>query len=304
MAQASEAGTARKSSLVRSSGSSLTETIAGLGCGLLYGLTSPIIGQPFDTVKTKMQAELSYMKLGMVASFKRLWAEEGVRGLYRGILPPLFGSSVFRAIQFSVYGGAYRALGEEPALAATMTSTVPFSGGLQWRVLAAGVASATARTFIETPLELVKVRRQLNQPWHVNELMSGFTITWLRTLGLMCTFFVLVDSTERHIPWVLDQPLIGPFFKGGICATLAWWIIWPFESAKSQIQGNTEGPKSILPRLAWSIRHYGVASLFRGIIPGSCRSLIANGASMAVFSACQDAREAILRKQQQASSTQ
>jgi solute carrier family 25 carnitine/acylcarnitine transporter 20/29 len=288
--------TSRKS-LVRSSGTSLTETIAGLGCGLLYGFTSPIIGQPFDTVKTKMQADLTYMRLGMFASFQRLWAAEGIRGLYRGLLPPLFGSSIFRAIQFSVYGGAYRYLGEDPTLSPYVTTQIPGTGGLQTRVILAGVASSTARTFIETPLELVKVRRQLNQPWHMSELMNGFTVTWLRTIGLMCTFFILVDSAERHVPWVIDQPIFGPFFKGGICATLSWWIIWPFEAVKSQIQGNTQGPKSILPRLVWCVKNYGVRSLFRGIVPGSCRSLIANGASMAVFSACQDMRERYLNAQ-------
>jgi solute carrier family 25 carnitine/acylcarnitine transporter 20/29 len=291
MSDSSEAKSPPKRSLVRSSGSSTTETIAGLGCGLLYGFTSPVIGQPFDTIKTKMQADLSYMKMGMFSSFRRLWLEEGIRGLYRGILPPLLGSSVFRAIQFSVYGGAYRALGEDPSVGPYVTSTIPYSGGLQYRVFLAGVASSTARTFIETPLELIKVRRQLNQPWHMSELMSGFTVTWLRTIGLMCTFFMLVDSAERHVPWMIDQPILGPFFKGGICATLSWWVIWPFESVKSQIQGNTEGPKSILPRMAWCVQNYGIRSLFRGILPGSCRSLIANGASMAVFSACQDMRE-------------
>lgn len=283
-----------KRSLVRSSGSSLTESLAGLGCGLLYGFTSPVIGQPFDTVKTKMQADLGYMKMGMIASFRRLYMEEGIRGLYRGIIPPLFGSSIFRAVQFSVYGGAYRALGEDDTIGKYVKQEIPLTGGLQYRVLLAGVASSTARTFLETPLELVKVRRQLNQPWHVSELMNGFTVTWLRTIGLMTTFFVLVDSAERHVPWLIDQPVLGPFFKGGICATISWWVIWPFESVKSQIQGNTEGPKRILPRLVWCIQNYGIRSLFRGILPGSCRSLIANGASMAVFSACQDLREQLL----------
>lgn len=238
-----------------------------------------------------MQADISYMKMGMVASFKKLWMEEGIRGLYRGILPPLFGSSVFRAIQFSVYGGAYRYLGDEPGVKEYATRTIPYTGGLQYRVLAAGVAASTARSFIETPLELVKVRRQLNQSWQVSELMKGFTVTWVRTIGLMCTFFVMVDTLERRVPWVVEQPILGPFIKGGICATVSWWVIWPFESVKSQIQGNTQGPKSILPRLVWCVQNYGIRSLFRGIVPGTCRSIVANGASMAVFTACQDFRE-------------
>ena len=35
--------------------SGLIEALRGLVCGTLFGITSPIIGHPFDTIKTKMQ---------------------------------------------------------------------------------------------------------------------------------------------------------------------------------------------------------------------------------------------------------
>ncbi len=62
------------------------------------------------------------------------------------------------------------------------------------RVVAAGLVASTARTVIETPLELIKVRRQMGQAWKFNELYRGFNVTWIRTCGLMCTFFILVRS--------------------------------------------------------------------------------------------------------------
>lgn len=46
-----------RGALVGSSGG-LKEGLFGLGCGVLYGLTSPIIGHPLDTIKTKMQAQV------------------------------------------------------------------------------------------------------------------------------------------------------------------------------------------------------------------------------------------------------
>jgi solute carrier family 25 carnitine/acylcarnitine transporter 20/29 len=66
--------------------------------------------------------------------------------------------------------------------------------------------------------------------------------------------------------------------------------VWPFEVLKSQIQGNTPGPKSIFGRLVYVAQNGGLLGLFRGILPGSLRSLIANGASMVVFSTCQEMR--------------
>ena len=124
--------------LFGSSGSGLKEGIQGLGCGLVFGVTSPLIGHPFDTIKTKMQAEPAFMNKvrsaprrvhagspvltirrcrpanrpflfpqGMIASFRTVVQTQGVRGLYRGLLPPLLGSSIFRSVQFAVYGACY-----------------------------------------------------------------------------------------------------------------------------------------------------------------------------------------------------
>lgn len=274
-----------KKTLVRDSGSSLKETISGLSCGIMFGITSAIIGQPFDTIKTKMQAHSEYIESSMLKSFKEVYKQQGIKGLYRGIIPPLFGSSIFRAVQFSVYGGVYTFLGKIDEIG---KNEINFTSGLQFRVIIAAIVASTARTFIETPLELIKVRKQLGQKWKIKELMNGFMVTWLRTLGLMVTFFILVDYSERKIPQVLDVPILGPFFKGGICATLAWWLIWPFETIKSQIQSTNVGPKTITKRLFWFVKKYGFFSLYRGILPGSLRSLIANGSSMAVFTVCQD----------------
>lgn len=272
-------------------GSAGEEGLFGIFCGVVYGFTSPLVGQPFDTIKTKMQAQQEYMRMGMVQTFVDIWKREGIPGLYRGLVPPLMGSVIFRSLQFGAYSFAYKSLDGTVA-----TSEIPFSGGLQWRVILSGLVSSTARCTIETPLELIKVRRQVGQSWTIRELYKGYTITWIRTSGLMCSFFVMVDSGERHIPHVFAQPVIGPFLKGGVCATIAWWIVWPAEILKSQIQGNTPGPKTMLKRLVWVIKNDGIRSIFRGILPGTIRSMIANGASMLAFTLCQDIREGYERQ--------
>lgn len=69
--------------------------------GVLYGTTSVAVGHPFDTVKTKMQAQEGYEAEGMFRTFGRTLKEQGVRGVYRGSLPPLLGSGLFRSTQFA-----------------------------------------------------------------------------------------------------------------------------------------------------------------------------------------------------------
>ncbi len=54
----------------------------------------------------------------------------------------------------------------------------------------------------------------------------------------MTTYFILVDSGRRHFPDLFSKPMIGPFLTSGVAATLAWWIVWPFEYMKAQVQSG------------------------------------------------------------------
>ena len=69
--------------------------------GVLYGTTSVAVGHPFDTVKTKMQAQAGFESQSMLRTFSRTVREQGIRGLYRGCFPPLLGSGIFRSTQFA-----------------------------------------------------------------------------------------------------------------------------------------------------------------------------------------------------------
>jgi solute carrier family 25 (mitochondrial carnitine/acylcarnitine transporter), member 20/29 len=256
-------------------------------------LTSPLVLPiRFDTVKTKMQAEPAYMNGGMTATFKNVVKNEGFLALYKGLMPPLIGSSIFRSVQFGVYSWC-QTLQKDIDF---MRKEIPLTLGLEPRVVVSGVVASTARAIVETPLELIKVRMQVGQQWGWSGLMHGFGVTWIRTTGLMTTFFVLCDTFERNAPVLMHTPIVGPFLKGGVAATIGWWIIWPFENLKSQIQGNTPGPKKLWDRFFWTFANGGVRSLFRGFVPGTGRSIVANGASMLAFEWCQDLREKYLSK--------
>ena len=51
--------------------------------GVLYGTTSVAVGHPFDTIKTKMQAQRGFETEGMIKSFVKTVKAQGIRGLYR-----------------------------------------------------------------------------------------------------------------------------------------------------------------------------------------------------------------------------
>ena len=54
-----------------------------LSVGVLYGTTSVAVGHPFDTIKTKMQAQHGFESEGMIRSFAKTVKTQGIRGLYR-----------------------------------------------------------------------------------------------------------------------------------------------------------------------------------------------------------------------------
>jgi hypothetical protein len=74
--------------------------------GASYGLTTVIVGQPLDTIKTRMQGIPESRGRSMLWVGRDVFAREGLRGLYRGGLPLLLGGSLMRSAQFGVSGAA------------------------------------------------------------------------------------------------------------------------------------------------------------------------------------------------------
>ncbi len=77
---------------------------------------------------------LAFTKFGLCVSLK--WfvlvcrRQSGVKGLYRGLVPPLLGSSVFRSVQFGAYGAALASMRDTP----WTQKDIPLTGGLTPKV--------------------------------------------------------------------------------------------------------------------------------------------------------------------------
>ncbi|KAI9029847.1 mitochondrial carrier domain-containing protein [Phycomyces nitens] len=76
--------------------------------GALAGLASAFVTCPLDVVKTRLQnqgkarpGQVVYR--GTLGTLSRIWKDEGIRGLYRGLGPTIFGYLPTWAIYFTVY---------------------------------------------------------------------------------------------------------------------------------------------------------------------------------------------------------
>lgn len=115
------------------------EGLLTLISGTTYGITSILVGHPLDTVKTKMQAQNSFVHdNGVIYAIKHLYKSEGLIGFYRGCIPPLIGSTIFRGLQFSIYDSIYSYCEKKNKL----KQEIPFTG-IQLRILLGGFCSAS-----------------------------------------------------------------------------------------------------------------------------------------------------------------
>lgn len=68
-------------------------------------------------------------------------------------------------------------------------------------------------------------------------MYSGVLPLYLRTTGLMTTYFICLDSFRRHTN--LMDSFWGHFIVASISASIAWTIIWPLENLKNVVQAET-----------------------------------------------------------------
>lgn len=263
----------------------LKEGGISLGTGILYGGTNAIVGHPMDTVKAKMQAQSGFMQgEGMLSVCKRVWQTEGFRGFFRGVVPPFCGSSVYRSTQFAVFEAVYTWC----ELNGYNKELIPLSGGLAYTTVISGMCGASARAFIEQPIEYAKVKRQTGQVWYVREAYQGFFMQLPRTVGMMTFIFSGVDSVRRWSGGAALKHPLGQFCTWGGVSMLGFWVIWPLETLKNQVQAGTAVNGSTDVTLRQRIAYLGgPLGLYRGILPGSISVFLRNGTAAIVMGAAQ-----------------
>jgi len=252
-----------------------TDFLISAVTGSLNGATNVVIGQPLDTIKTKMQAQgaFSNKNQNFSSCLRRAFFQDGFVGLYKGSLPAFLGSILFRSVQWAIYDGAYSLMDND-----ICKTRIPYTGDLQLRVLFASVAAGTSRALVECPFEYVKVRRQIGQNWSLKDIYRGFGMLWAKDVPLFIVYFFLIDSLKRHTNAM--QCYTGIFFGTGACATIAYASIWPIETLKNQIQAESGSiSRPLSERISSINQSHGKLGLYRGMVPGMISTFLRSGAA-------------------------
>ncbi|KAJ2781029.1 hypothetical protein H4R18_003123 [Coemansia javaensis] len=139
-----------------------------LAAAITAAVTGMLVGYPFDSLKTRMQTH-HYPSLLVCA--QRSVAEEGLRGLYRGLLPPLLTASTAKSLSFSVFEQMKQWLkAHDPHHRARAPPPPPLGlpdfqrttvASVALTAAVSGFAAGAVIAALCSPLELVKVQMQL-----------------------------------------------------------------------------------------------------------------------------------------------
>lgn len=127
--------------------------------GGVSGLSGVVAGQPLDVVRIRQQQRQGGGGAGAAPPTRgrQILAGEGPRALFRGMAYPLLTSALQNALVFQTYGAACRCLeAEADGVDPGAESALPLG-----RVAAAGAAAGFLQTAVCTPVELLKIRLQL-----------------------------------------------------------------------------------------------------------------------------------------------
>lgn len=136
--------------------SSAASSVKSFLSGGFGGVSAVLVGHPFDLTKTRLQTAPDGTYKGGLDVVKKTIAADGVKGMYRGMGPPLVGVTPIFAISFWSYD-----VGKKIVYAGTPNRTSP---DLSLGELAfAGFFSAIPTTLVAGPAERVKVLLQVSE---------------------------------------------------------------------------------------------------------------------------------------------
>lgn len=276
-----------------------TQVIKDLFGGTVGGIAQVLVGQPFDTVKVRLQSAPEGTYNGAMDVVRKLLANEGPKAFYKGTLTPLVGVGACVSVQFSVNESMKRYYDR-------VNNGLPLSLG---QFFSCGAVAGFSNGFLASPIEHIRIRlqtqtgstkafagpidcaRKLYQNNGIAGLFKGLTPTLVRESVGLGTYFATYEALiarEIRLASVAREDI--PPWKlclfGGLSGYTLWIGIYPVDVIKSKLQTDSLD-KPVYKnwrQVARDISHKnGVRGFYRGFLPTILRAAPANGATFAAF---------------------
>ncbi|XP_037116742.1 solute carrier family 25 member 51b [Syngnathus acus] len=259
-------------------------------CGSIAAFTNIMVTFPIQKVLFRQQLH-GVLALDAVRQLQR----EGLRNLYRGLLPPLLQKSTTVAIMFGLYEDFSRVLLERAD-----GSGVPELVTRSFAAALAGTAEAFLAPFerVQTLLQDHRHHGRFNNTAHtfrtllteygVRECYRGLVPILLRNGPSNVLFFGLRGPIKEQLPEATSRAshLVNDFVCGGVLGAALGIMFYPLNVVKSRAQSRVGGafqPCGQVLLTVWRERGGSVAMLFRGAHLNYHRSLLSWGIINATY---------------------
>ncbi|XP_036918361.1 mitochondrial ornithine transporter 2 [Sturnira hondurensis] len=275
-----------------------------LTAGALGGTVCVLTGQPFDTVKVKMQTFPGLYK-GVTDCCLKTYSQVGLRGFYKGTGPALMAYVAENSVLFMCYGFCQQfvrkmvGLDKQAKLSDLQTAT------------AGSLASAFAALAL-CPTELVKCRLQTmyememsgkvaksrSTVWSVVKdilrkdgpwgFYHGLSSTLLQEVPGYFFFFGGYEVSRSFFASGRSKDELGPvplMLSGGIAGICLWLVIFPVDCIKSRIQVLSMSGKQagFIGTLLSIVESEGIVALYSGLSATLIRAFPANGSLVLAY---------------------
>ncbi|KAK3094376.1 hypothetical protein FSP39_000954 [Pinctada imbricata] len=178
--------------------------VVNVACGIVAGIVSSSIANPTDVLKVRMQANMVMdERTSMMRSFINIYKQEGVKGLWRGVVPTAQRAAIIAGVELPVYDFCKKYIIRFELLGDTMVTHFISS-------FFAGLAGA----IFSTPVDVVKTRlmnqKRLKMPVQggssstnpvIYKSSIDCIIQTVRHEGFMALYKGFVPSWVRLGPW-------------------------------------------------------------------------------------------------------
>ncbi|WIA09154.1 hypothetical protein OEZ86_011739 [Tetradesmus obliquus] len=246
--------------------------------GVSGGVARIMVGQPFDTIKTRLQVlgrgtiGAAGMPPEMVYSsgvdcVRKMMKSEGPTSLYRGTVAPLLGNMVLLGIHFPTFTKTRAFLERDLAPGSFSPSSI----------LLAGAAAGAAGSVVSTPTELIRTKMQMVRKNNILAQMkgaavgglnpeenykgnwdcakkilrnhglrgiySGYLATLLRDMQGYAWFFFGYEATVHYLAGPgktkADLDYMQVMIAGVMAGFGLWGSMFPIDTIKSKIQADS-----------------------------------------------------------------
>ncbi|KAI7865334.1 mitochondrial carrier domain-containing protein [Spinellus fusiger] len=278
-----------------------SQAIIDCASGTVGGVVQVLVGQPFDTVKVRLQTQSTTHPVysGMVDCARQIRMKEGLGGFYKGTMTPLVGIGACVSIQFVVLESMKRAFAGNKNDPLTNT-----------QLYLAGAASGVANSVVSGPVEHIRTRLQvqtgpngykgpLDCIKHIygahglTGLYKGQGMTVIREFQGYGAYFLAYEwlvqrSMERSQRKRSDLPAWEVCAYGASAGYAMWLTVYPMDIIKSKLQTDgfdkeNQKYRSALDCARKIMAVEGLGGFFRGIGVCLLRAAPTNAATFMGF---------------------